>query len=247
MSKKKKGNKDIIVIEKNKMESILMILFIVVLTFIGLRLIFGSINTISNLESEKQLLESLNQNPFVDTDVNIILQYPGDWVLSQIDDNILEEKKKVISESSNGKPFNILEDKLTEEVVSLLAVSNPTQLDDGSYTYSQFMSVSFMGDIEGMDKQEKLEGFTERFKENILISNPDDVKNIEIVKSNFTPLGDMYIELNVEFESRTIRYGQYSMVVGKNIATGIMGSNLPEENIYEKLEKVITSIKARQQ
>ena len=57
----------------------------------------------------------------------------------------------------------------------------------------------------------------------------------------------MYIELNVEFESRTIRYGQYSMVVGKNIATGIMGSNLPEENIYEKLEKVITSIKARQQ
>lgn len=241
----KKGRKDDIVIQKSTVESILMVLFIVVLTFIGIKLMYEGAKNISNIESNEEVIAGLEQGSFNDSELNVVMSYPSKWVLTQIDNEIMEIKRDVVSKSANDGKFDIMVDKLVEETISMLVVNNPTQQVDGTQSHSQFISVSFMGDIESMEKQEKLEVLTERFKKSIDISNPDDTKVIEVVKSIITPYGDIYIELNVKFETGTIKYGQYSKTIGKNIATAIIGSSIEDEGIYDKVDGVVNSIKTR--
>ena len=240
----KKQNKDIIIIDKKKLESVIVLIVLLILTVVLGVMLTKSILETRGIEQKRELDAIIERSSFVDEELNIMYLYPQGWFFSEVGQDLLDYKKEVIYNTTNGEVFSILEHSLEEELVSALILNTPIEKEDGTQSHSQFVSVSLMGDDTTMSNKERLEFLKERFVESIEQANGLDYDSLEIVRYGVTPEGGYYIELEVVMGDVNVYYAQYSEISGKNIATALMGSRI-EEDYYSVIQPIVSSIKTR--
>jgi hypothetical protein len=167
------------------------------------------------------------------------VHYPipgGDWVMAEVDTTEISET--INASMGEDEYFSIDDDKLTEEVLSLICFTE-TGSESEEAGYRQFMSFTFMPN-EGYKDESLLKFATAYFEESM--KNSGDYKSQTLTSSSLDEFGGVMLKMEVvqEVESEkadgTVEktdmktyYTQYVQVVGENIATATYGC-LTEDN-----------------
>lgn len=230
MRNEPKKSEGIIILKKDTIVTMLII------SILALSIIFIGVLFVKNIQYGQTLIknESLlkaDSSSYADTNLNIIVNYPNDWGLAEID---LTDTASIAKESSSGLIFNMENHALTKEVVSCMLVANQTETGG----FGQFMSLSFRGDDSkrGKDLQDYV---AELLKQEIILTEAD---NVVIKKTEILNDTSVYVEAECTLKGVPIYYTQYTTLVGKNFGTALLGEKSKNTDSNIKVASLINNI-----
>lgn len=231
MKKENKKSNDVIVLKKDDILSIVIISILVLSVIFMGSLFIKSVRYGDELERKETLLQNSKQS-YYDTYLNLIVNYPNDWLLGQID---LTEASNAVIESAAGLSFDMEEHTLNNDIMSLMLFGDLTETGG----YGKFMSLSFKGDkaLRGKELERNLSEILQR---EIEVTGANDV---QVTKTEVVNDKSIYIEAECILDGKKIYYSQYSSVIGKNIGTALLGetemSQNRKTNVFELVDGII--------
>ena len=225
----KKSN-DVIVLKKDTIVSVLITSILVLsVMFIGI-LFIKNIQYNAALTTNGNILSSAKVS-YSDTYLNILVNFPKEWALAEID---LTDTANVVKESALEENFNMEKHTLTREVISCMLVGN--QSSTGGF--GKFVSLSFKGD-DSKRGEELKQSLSELLKQEIIAT---EAENVEITKVELIDNKSVYLEAQCTLNGATIYYTQYTTLVGKNFGTALLGTRTVDKNSYNDVVNLLNDI-----